>query len=335
MPGLNYETADTLVYDPVPANRTATRAALYTLGFRSIDTVATLQDFAIAIHSRPPDLAVCEAQGADAELCQVIQSLRQGMGGYNPFIIIIVTAWGKSDTLVRRVLDSGADDLLLRPFSTNLLGTRIVTHIERRKSFVVTHDYVGPDRRTDPSRSSKVELFEPPNSLRMKTRNRITSDQAVTRFDTELRAAKDLLHSQKLRRDVFQVGVLWRLLQDGKPDVDGYAEDLSKLTRVVQEISRRCGDKQPQDAGKWCESVLAAVEGIERGTDREASLQLLGNAAMNLWQTLVPEKPLEDHKKELDETVTVIRARQVQAKAAAEAAAQAAAAPSTPVAAAG
>ncbi len=42
MARLSYETAETLVYDPVPANRTATRAVLFTLGFRNIETVATV-----------------------------------------------------------------------------------------------------------------------------------------------------------------------------------------------------------------------------------------------------------------------------------------------------
>ena len=100
-----------------------------------------------AIQKRPPDIVLCEAQGAADELCAAIQQLRQGGGGYNPFIVIIVTAWEKSTGLINRVVNSGADDLLLRPFSTALLGSRIEAHIERRKGFVITTDYVGPDRR--------------------------------------------------------------------------------------------------------------------------------------------------------------------------------------------
>ena len=46
------------MYDPVPANRTATRTVLFTLGFRNIETVATVEDFRKAIHARPPDLAL-------------------------------------------------------------------------------------------------------------------------------------------------------------------------------------------------------------------------------------------------------------------------------------
>ena len=309
MAGLNFETTDTLVYDPVAANRTATRAALYTLGFRSIETVSTMQDFTVAIHSRPPDLAVCEAQGAEADLCQAIQSLRQGVSGYNPFIVIIVTAWGKTDSLVRRVLDSGADDLVLRPFSTSLLGTRIETHIERRKGFVITHDYVGPDRRNDPARPTKAALFDPPNSLKMKAKDRMTAEEAAARLDTELQTAKATLNSEKLKRDAFQVGVLWRLLQDGRPGQEGYAVDLAKLARIAREIARRCGGDEPAGAQKWCESILAAVEGVQSGADRDASVQLLGHAAMNLCQMLEPEKTVQEHKREIDETVAMIRAR--------------------------
>ena len=43
MARLSFESAETLVYDPVSANRAATRAALYNLGFRRIETVASLE----------------------------------------------------------------------------------------------------------------------------------------------------------------------------------------------------------------------------------------------------------------------------------------------------
>jgi len=56
---LVYDSTETLIYDPVAANRTATRAALYTLGFRKIETVATLDTFVEAMRRRPPDLALC------------------------------------------------------------------------------------------------------------------------------------------------------------------------------------------------------------------------------------------------------------------------------------
>src|ERR1700744_2720127 len=146
------DPAEALVYDPVSANRMATRSALYALGFRNIETVQSVKAFADQLRKRPPDLALCEMQNADGDLCSVIQSMRQGTHGHNPFIVVIATAWEKSATLIAKVVDSGADDMLLRPFSTALLQSRIETHIQRRKGFVVTTDYIGPDRRKDQTR---------------------------------------------------------------------------------------------------------------------------------------------------------------------------------------
>lgn len=72
MSRLSFDTAETLVYDPVSANRNATRASLYTLGFRRIETVGNIEAFVECVRRRPPDLALCEAQGTDAELCDTI-----------------------------------------------------------------------------------------------------------------------------------------------------------------------------------------------------------------------------------------------------------------------
>ncbi|HXC57253.1 MAG TPA: hypothetical protein VNU97_18275 [Rhizomicrobium sp.] len=306
---LFYESTETLVYDPVAANRTATRAALYTLGFRRIETVATLDAFTDAIRRHPPDLALCESQGADGDLCRIIQELRQGAAGFNPFIVIIVTAWEKSAGLVTRVVNSGADDLLLRPFSTTLLGQRIATHVERRKSFVVTSDYVGPDRRKDLTRPSNVELFEPPNSLKMKAQDRLSVEAATLRLDAELRIARDLLNSEKLRRDAFQISILWRLMQEHVPGAMTYTQEMEKIAMLAKGIARRCRDTSFETAVEWCDSVLAAVEGLLAGVDRNAAMHLLGHAALSLNHVFHAEKSPNDILSEIDATVAIIRAR--------------------------
>ncbi len=314
---LTYETTETLIYDPVAANRTATRAALYTLGFRRIETVSSLTAFAEYVQRKPPDLALCESQGADNELCRLIQELRQGAAGYNPFIVIIVTAWEKSAGLVSRVVNSGADDLILRPFSTALLGNRIESHVERRKGFVVTSDYVGPDRRKDGSRPSNVELFDPPNSLKMKAKDRLTADQAHARLDSELKAARDLLNHEKLRRDAFQISILWRLMQEYVPGAMSISHELEKIGLLARGIARRCLDTEYEMAGDWCDSILAAVEGLLAGVDRNAAMHLLGHASLSLNHVFHPEKSTNDILTEIDATVAIIRARNLSAEAAA------------------
>jgi DNA-binding response OmpR family regulator len=306
MSRLYFETAETLIYDPVPMNRNATRAALYSLGFRQIEAVGTLDAFWNLVRRRPPDLAMCEAQ-PDQDLCQAIRQLRIGTTGHNPFIVVIVTAWNNSNDLVAKVLDCGADDLLLRPFSTSTLGARIRSHVERRKGFVITTDYVGPDRRGNPDRPSNVELFEPPNSLQMKARDRLSADVVAQRMDAELKVACDILHSEKLRRDAFQICILWRLIQSQR--LEAASPDIVKIKDLTGSVEARCHELQIEHAGEWCQSILAAIEGVEMGVDRNASMHLLGHAALSLNQLFSPEKSTNEHLTQIDATVAVIRAR--------------------------
>ncbi|HEY2034099.1 MAG TPA: hypothetical protein VGH02_10480 [Rhizomicrobium sp.] len=315
MPRLSYETAETLVYDPVAANRTATRSLLYTIGFRRIETVSTLSDLHDCMKRRPPDLVLCEAQGVEGDLCKMIQDLRQGATGYNPFIVIIVTAWENSGALVSSVINSGADDLILRPFSTSVLGARILSHVERRKSFVITTDYVGPDRNKDPSKLSNVQLFQPPNSLKLKVKESMTSEEATQKLGVMLKSAREMLNTEKLRRDAFQVCILWRLVQDNPRGTQRHDTDLAKLRDLTQSVMQRCTDTEYQPAVEHCEAVLGAVEGLELNVDRNASMHLLGHAALSLNQFFTPEKSSTDHLAEIDSTVAIIRARDEQALA--------------------
>jgi CheY-like chemotaxis protein len=309
MSRLSYDSVDVLIYDPVPANRTATRATLYALGFRRTETVSTLEAFIESVQKNPPDIALCEAQGAADELCAAIQQMRQGGTGHNPFIVLIVTAWEKTTALINKVVSSGADDLILRPFSTATLGQRIETHIDRRKGFVITTDYVGPDRRKDNGRASNVELFDPPNSLKMKAKDKLSSEAIARKLEGELIMAREKLTSEKLRRDSFQVCILWRLIQEAPTLAGQTSPDLAKLQVLAKSIELRSSGTDFEPAVEWCQSVLAAAEGLVVGVDRNASLHLLGHAGLSLHQVFHPEKTAADQLSEIDATVAIIRAR--------------------------
>jgi len=309
MTRLAYDSVEALVYDPVSANRTATRAAMLSLGFRRTETVSSLEAMIEVIQRQPPDLVLADTQGAADELCGAIQQLRQGAAGYNPFIVIIVTAWEKSSALISKVVNSGADDLLLRPFSTALLGARIEAHIERRKGFVITTDYVGPDRRRDASRSGDSELFDPPNSLKMKAKDKMPADIVAKKLDAELQVAREKLSVEKLRRDSFQICILWRLLQEHDARSPQQAADLMKLGNLAHAVERRASTTSNEKAVEWCVSIQAAAEGLKLEVDRNASMHLLGHAALSLHQLICPEKSPADQLNEIDATVAIIRAR--------------------------
>ncbi len=305
-----YDTAETLIYDPVTSNRGTTRSALYSIGFRRIETVATLKDFNDYIIRRPPDLAICEAQGAEAELSRVIQTLRQGTVAYNPFLVIIVTAWENKHSLVQQVINSGADDLILRPYSTALMENRIRLHVEKRKGFVITSEYVGPDRRHR-ERLGGTHVFVPPNSLKMKAKDRIPPDEAAQRLEAELELARDLLTTEKLRRDAFQICVLWRLLQDNSLTQSKFEAHRARLSEAVNAVSRRAANTDYDRAVEWCDALLEAIQGLDLGVDRNASTHLLGHAALSLNAIFADGRSRDESLAEIDEVISKIKARQI------------------------
>ncbi len=308
MPRLSYDHAETLIYDPVAANRNATRAALYMLGFRHIESVSTLDAMAEQIEAKPPDLVLCDAQSPVEDLCVLIQNMRRG-AAYNPYLVIIITAWEMPKPLVDQVLNSGADDLLLRPFSVAQLGQRVRSHVEHRKGFVITSDYIGPDRRSESKRPSNIDLFQPPNSLKMKSMDGLSGMEAAARLEGELRTAREVFDGEKLRRDTFQVCVLWRLLQIHAPNSPIFSADLERLIRLVRSIAERCKGNEYAAANRWCEDIMDAVDDLAKGADRAATLQQLGKSAVRLGQNFEPNTLHGTFMGKLDAALAVIRAR--------------------------
>ena len=129
------------------------------------------------------------------------------------------------------------------------------------------------------------------------------------RLDQELKVAREVLTREKLRRDAFQICVLWRLMQAHAANMGKFDMDLSRLKAVTKGVARRCIGTEYEPAVDWCDSVLAALEGLELGVDRNASMHLLGHAAINLNQAFAPEKTQTDHMTAIDATVAIVKAR--------------------------
>jgi hypothetical protein len=150
----------------------------------------------------------------------------------------------------------------------------------------------------------------------MKAKEKLPSEVIARRLDTELKAAREMLTSEKLRRDSFQVCILWRLMQEQPLMAGQVSPDLAKLQALTKSIATRSRDTEFQPAVEWCESVLAAGEGLVLNVDRNASMHLLGHAALSLHQVFHPEKSATEHLSEIDATVAIIRARnQIEAVA--------------------
>ena len=305
-----YETAVTLVYDPVASNRNATRASLHSLGFREVDLAPSLDIFEERLKKETPDLVLAEAAGAEAEVCRIIQSLRQGLIGINPFVVAMVTTWRRDGTIVSQVVNSGADDLVARPFSTTLLGERIKLQVSRRKAFVVTADYIGPDRRRDPGRTPSATTMDVPNTLKLRSQD-LGYEEIERLVAEQVSRAKEGLNAEKLKRDAVQLLYQWRILEARAPRGRDFADSLARIQAIGREIARRAGGAQER-ISQHCESLAGTADAIavrlaaaatkqaDPSPELAPLLHLIGEAATGLAEMLAPGEAVASHLEEVD-----------------------------------
>lgn len=309
MPALAYETVEALIYDPVSASRSALRGALSAMGFGNIDTVSAPVDFAYANFRSNPDVLFCEIRSGETIICDQIQALRAGAIGNNPFAIIVATTWDKSEAHIRRVINSGADDILLRPFSNGVLATHIEALVTRRKGFVITYDYIGPDRRRDPTRVSNTKLFVPPNTLNLKAEQNVRGIAAVKKIERDITTAREYLTKEKMRVDAFQLSVLFRFLQETLLCGEDFQLYFDQIGNLVRSLSRRASDAQLSSVLANCSEILQALELLGDANTRHQGVLVLERMTLSLYTVLVPEKSEAAYRDALDAAMNAIRAR--------------------------
>ena len=110
-----------------------------------------------------------------AAACDLIRDIRHRREAINPFVVVMAITWRLDNRDAPAVMSSGADDILIRPLSFELMRARIANLVHCRKPFVATAAYIGPDRRSDDRhKSDEVGLLRVPNTLERKAKQNNT-----------------------------------------------------------------------------------------------------------------------------------------------------------------
>src|SRR5687767_15648596 len=109
---------------------------------------------AVAKPDEAPDVIVCDADLRGGDAAETVHAIRNGELGRNPFVCVLALAWTATQDTVTRLVNAGADHVVAGPIAPQKVIDRIEAMIHRRKPFVVTADYVGPDRRLVPGREA-------------------------------------------------------------------------------------------------------------------------------------------------------------------------------------
>ncbi|MCP5432614.1 MAG: hypothetical protein H6923_05005 [Alphaproteobacteria bacterium] len=310
MQDLEFRSATALLLDAVPDNRNATRTMLYSIGFREIEAVGEAPTAERCIQTRFTDLLVAEVTGSVGPVCQLVNRIRQGELGVNPFMVVMITAWDAASPVVRAVVQSGADDLVTRPFSTSQLKKRILAQIEARKRFVVTSDYIGPDRRKDGGREDNgSELIAVPNSLKARTVDGKTPEDVLGEIGLMRRA----VGIERMRKLANRIAVTAMLLTDRLGGGDATYVDPGEvvvLRRVCAELMERVDGSPYESIAELCTTALTLCESlIEEDGGTSKNLSLLSHLASAMQVTLNPHRDEGEMAREIASTVQRVRQR--------------------------
>ena len=142
------------------------------IGFKNIIELSNFVKIHQIVNEEEVDLIIANTDMADFFVGQVFKEMRHDMKSITTFAITVLLCQQADHDYLHKVIDCGPDDVILMPFSPQQLIDRVKNFTERRKPFIVTYNYVGPDRRKS-ARSDGGEvipLVEVPNLLQARAR---------------------------------------------------------------------------------------------------------------------------------------------------------------------
>jgi CheY-like chemotaxis protein len=300
-----------LIYDPVRGNMLMTRSVLHGIGFRKIEGLTSIRELKRRLGDNDVAVLFIEATESSRDITELIRSMRLGELGINPFLPIIATIWAGQTDLIADLMNAGSDDVLLRPFSANQALDRIKFIVSSRKSFVVTSDYVGPDRGRPSPNGMSIETFDPPNALR----DRVMSSSCDPIAQTEALSAAcrrvDQDRLAKLARRIAMAAEVTIQAQGQGGSNAGFVIDLLESSAELVRAAKRLDIDEVQDIASVLENVVART--AAPGPERVENAQLTRQLALALFVAYSAETGNE-FKLELEATLGMVRGRLDKAK---------------------
>lgn len=306
----DYSMIETTIVNPKIHDGRLAREMLARLGFKRTEVFDSAARARAHLADVGADLLILDADAeTDFNPFAFAREVRNDTKLPNPYVAMVVTTWEATRDRVARVTNCGADSMLIKPFSPRQLLDRVEALIEGRRRYVVTADYVGPDRRRQPREGARIPLIDVPNTLRLKAVgmwSRVTPRQMIADANT-------LVAEQRFLRSGIQVGFLieYAAPTSERPADRGALDHVARVPVVLEEMGKRApADRVPlfeRHAGPLSDLARRVVEaGEDCPSDLWDELRRRTDA---LVREIDPERDVADIKREIKTAVVAYSAR--------------------------
>jgi DNA-binding response OmpR family regulator len=151
-----------------PALRSGFQTALYRRGLRNIEVCKDSGALISLLQTDIVDLVICATDLPGLDFYDLIQQIRHGAIGRNPFTLVLATVAEVTLDDIRHIMNAGVDRVAVKPMSMADMTACVNALATARKPFVATDSYVGPSRRATQRVEQGGEAMDAPNTLQAK-----------------------------------------------------------------------------------------------------------------------------------------------------------------------
>ena len=271
----NYRFVRLVIGDTEGSFRAALQDSLFNCGFRDIVQVRNTMVLSEAINQESVDLVMIDVQLPSEDISVLVQKIRRGIVGQNPYCLIIALTTNPTAEMLKRIASAGVDDILVRPHTMGTLMAHINRLVHDRKPFVMTETYFGPSLRMAPrdDGSDETNLLGVPNTLRAKFMDGVNSAQAMVMITDTHSRVKDAHGKVQLRRGENELTAVSDAIQnvltlDGGNDRSVYIKAIARLEQLTSQVHQHHIDLPKTTRN---DLALHLVQLIRTGIDLEDS----------------------------------------------------------------
>ncbi|TAE34497.1 MAG: response regulator [Alphaproteobacteria bacterium] len=178
-----------MLIDPDKELSTLIRSVLKSLGFSTIHVARDGTAALNILHAHNVDLIITDWMMSPMDGINFVQKVRRDKDSPNPMVpVIMLTAQAKRWN-VEYARDTGMTEFMVKPFTAKQLCAKITRVIESPRTFIVSPQYIGPDRRR------KTEPYDADSG----ERRCVHDEAAIAKY------SKDKLHLGQKEHEVFLV----------------------------------------------------------------------------------------------------------------------------------
>ncbi len=260
----DYKNVKTVLYERDSDVRQAIKAALHRETFTGTFAASALKTAQSAIFNDEADLILIDIDNDRKDILSLMKKIRHHEIGLNPFPIAIALSANSDYTNVRKTIDSGFDSLLLKPFSMATLNKRIQAMMRQRAKFVVTSDYIGPDRRLGqiPKRNQQpVRMFDAPNPLKIMANGEMSATQMQTLVKESIVQVNELrIESQGETIATVVRNLVSSFMLEGVDE--GFHKGLKHLNILCRDMDRRLKRSKLAHVSELCSTLQSVVDRV-------------------------------------------------------------------------